>query len=282
MTTAKLQSRPFQGGFEDYDSSASFLDGYSREPSPERRSLFEDLVHCWRNKEPQSFDMNSPTLVSLSYYPLRIIATEWMMYLEAMYYSIKQHEYAPTSIPAALRQVTLLNTDLYALQAWSRRSMETSFKIQDVISFLNHQKNQDRDVDSCKLLIEDYEFIASRVESYSARFEASSPIVTSLIQIIDSQQSLRETANITRLTYLALIFLPLTFVSGLLSMNEQSAPGNKVICIYLVIAIPICTLVLCVAYPLRRTLDFLATQVSRLRRPNRTRATIDKPQTTFQ
>ena len=194
-------------------------------------------------------DASRGTLVCLSYYPLQIFAREWMMYLEVMFYSIKQHEYAPSPIPAALKQVSLLNTHLIAFQAWARRSMATSFKIQDVINFLEFQKNQGYDEDRCNDLIEDYQHIASRAESYSRQFEATRPIITSLIQIIDSQQSLKETANIARLTYLALVFLPLSYVSGLLSMNDHHVPAARVFGIYVMIAIPLCVIVFLLACP---------------------------------
>lgn len=76
-----------------------------------------------------------------------------------MYYSRKQHEYAPNSVPAARKHVALLNTDLSSLQTWARRSMEPSHKLHDVIRFLKFQRSQDRDVDRCILLIKDYEYI---------------------------------------------------------------------------------------------------------------------------
>ena len=105
------------------------------------------------------------------------------------------------------------------------------------------------------MLIDDYEYISSCIEIYSQRLEAMIPTVNSLIQIFDSQQSLKETANISRLTYLALAFIPLTFVSGLLSMNET---GMNIFWRYLIIAIPVSTTVFFIARPPQRILDFFA------------------------
>ena len=187
MTIAKLQVQPFQGGFEDFDSGESFLVGTSLEYSSERRSLLEDLLFYWRKREPEGFDMNKPTLVSLSYYPLRIIAAEWLMYSGVMFHSNKQHEYAPNFIPVALKHVALLNNDLLCLQAWARRSTATLYKLHDVIGFFQYQRTQDRDVDCCTLLIEDYEDIASFIDTYNRRLKFMIPAIISLIQILDSQ-----------------------------------------------------------------------------------------------
>lgn len=268
MTTVRLQVRPFQGGYEDFACSTSMNDSKSLETTPEGHSLFENLLYHWGNREPPGFKVKRPTLVSLSYYPLRVVAAEWMMYLEVMFHSTKLHEYPPGSIPAAFKQIALLTTDGSVLQAWARRSMATSSKLHEVIRFLECQKDQDEDVDCCRLLIDDYEYIASQVDTYSRRLEAMVPTVTSLIQIFDSQQALKETANISRLTYLALVFVPLTFVSGLFSMNDHFASGNKIFWLYLAVAIPVCIIVFFIARPPRMIFDFLVACMWKMGRPN--------------
>ena len=70
---------------------------------------------------------------------------------------------------------------------------------------------------------------------------------TSIIQALDSRRSLKQTTDISRLTYLALSFIPLTFVSGLLSMNEKILTGGKVFYIYFAVAAPLCLVVFAIA-----------------------------------
>lgn len=268
MTTVKLQVRPFQGGYEDFNSRISMNDSTLLEKAPEGHSLFEDLLYYWGNTEHPGSAVDKPTLVSLSSYPLRVVAAEWMMYLEVMFHSTKLHEYPPGSIPAAFRQIALLTTDVSILQAWARRNMTTSSKIHDVIRFLEYQKDQNKNGNDCRLLIDDYQYIAARVDMYSRRSEVIISTITSLIQMFDSQQSLKETANIRRLTYLALVFIPLTFVSGLLSMNDSIASESKVFWLYLSIAIPVCTVVFFIARPPQKILDFFAMCMWRIGRQN--------------
>ena len=81
--------------------------------------------------------------------------------------------------------------------------------------------------------------------------------MTSLIQIIDSQRSFAETANITRFTYLALVFVPLTFVASIFSMNDRFAPGGKIFWLYFATAVPMCVVVFFVARPSGRLYDLL-------------------------
>jgi Mg2+ and Co2+ transporter CorA len=68
--------------------------------------------------------------------------------------------------------------------------------------------------------------------------EAMAPVVTSIVQISGTRRSLKEAENVTRLTNLALLFIPLSLVSGLFSMNSDvSAHGLK---LYFSVAIPLC------------------------------------------
>ena len=203
--------------------------------------------------------MNCPSLLSLSYYPLKMVAAEWMTYLELMYHSIKQYEYSPGNARPAMAQIALLNADIYALQQWNRRCMATAHKIQYTIDFLKHRVTKEEDTECSALLTEDYKHIALSIDSYSHRFEGLTSIATSLIQAIDTRRSLKETISISRLSYLGLSFIPLTFVASFFSMNDNIAPGGKLFGLYFAVSIPLCTVVFLIVHPPTTTLaDFAA------------------------
>ena len=267
-------SRPFQGGFEDFlpitlpvasdrskttlgkGGTLSSFDPSNDPAGSERHSLLEDLVFYWQNSLPPGFDTNSPTLLSLSYYAMKIIAAEWTLYMTVIYHSIKPHEYNPSANPALSSQIETLNANLSSLQKWARRSMSFSQKIRHILDLL---RSQGQPTECSTSLIEDWEGIGQGIDIYSHQLEARVPIVTSLIQIIDSQRSFAETANITRLTYLALVFVPLTFVSSLSSMNDRFAPGGRIFWLYFVTAVPLCLAVFVVARPSARAYALLST-----------------------
>ena len=216
-------------------------------------------------QQPQGFDKNSPTLFSLSYYPLKIIAAEWMVYLELMYHSIKQYEYSPDSIVASLGNIATLIADIHALQQWARRSIATSHKIRSVLDFLRYCMTDDKDEEYSAPMREDYEQIAFGIDTYSRRLEAMVSIATSLIQATDSRRSLAETVNISRLSYLALIFIPLTFVSGLFSMNDNIAPGGILFGLYFAVSVPLSIVVFLIVGPRTSTPSFIAACFGRSR-----------------
>lgn len=242
-------TRLFQGGFQDFLSEVLFSANVEYESGPPRSSPLESLIFYWSLQWPPDFDVKCPTLFTLSYYALRIDIAEWMTYLELMYHCIKQYEYSPDVILASIGHIKALTADIHDLQRWARRSIATAQKIRYVMDFLNHRIAKDKDKGYSALIMQDYEQIALRLDAYSRRLDAMVSVATSLTQAIDSRRSLTETMNISRLTYLALSFIPLTFVSGLFSMNDKIAPGGKLFGLYFAISIPLCILVFLIAHP---------------------------------
>ncbi|CAF9941657.1 hypothetical protein IMSHALPRED_002836 [Imshaugia aleurites] len=194
-----------------------------------------------------------------------MIAAEWVTYLELMYHSIKPYKYPPNNNLAALGQIEILNSDIYALQQWTRRSMASAYKISYIIDFLTYRMTKDDNMEHSALLTEDYKHIASGIDAYRDRLEALASIAISLIQVIDSRRSLTETLNISRLTYLALSFIPLTFVTGLFGMNDNVAPGGRIFGLYFAVSIPLCILVFLIVHPPTSTLGAFAARIWRSR-----------------
>ena len=265
-----FQSQPFLGGFEDFLSRTSSMLNENAASGPQRGCLLDDLLFYWSNRPLQGLNTTAPSLLLLSTYPLRIIAAEWMVYLQVMYHSPKQYEFRSDTISAALEQINILYADLSSLQKWGRRNLATSHKLRYVLDFLECHSSNDQDIELKNLLIKDYNHISLSIDIYGRRLNDMVPIVTSLIQIIDSRRSLLETTNISRLTHLALVFVPLSFISGLFGMNENIAPGGKDFWLYFVVCIPMCMIVYAIARPPMKTplaLLLMIWNSERLRRP---------------
>ena len=209
--------------------------------------MLEDLVYYWAEKFPPSFNAKAPTLLSISYYPLKIIAAEWTTHVELMRLSIKQYEYAMDDHSNLPIQLEKLNSDLRNLQGWRHRGMSTQEKIGSVIRFIKSCGLKEPQAELPESLVEDYEHLATCVRECTQRLETMLPVITSLVQIVDSRRSFAETANISRLTHLALVFVPLSFITSLFSTGQDMAPGGSSFWVYLVVAIPMTILVFLVA-----------------------------------
>ena len=73
------------------------------------------------------------------------------------------------------------------------------------------------------------------------------PVATAVVQLLDARRSIAEAVNVRRLTYIALVFVPLSWVATLFSMAEKYAPGSGDFWVYFATALPLLLLVLSLA-----------------------------------
>jgi Mg2+ and Co2+ transporter CorA len=166
-------------------------------------------------------------------------------YIEVMQRCIKLYEYEGTHV-----NLEKFNMDLRELQSWRRRSLVSQQKIRAVIRHLKwHNSSRLEHCVDVDLILADFEAIKKDIDDLGRRLENMLPVVTSLVQIMDARQSLAETANISRLTVLALVFVPLSYVSSLFSMNSTHMPGGPHFWMYFAVAFPVTLIVFTVARP---------------------------------
>jgi hypothetical protein len=251
-------------GYEDFLDPPSFHAPIPKVSGPRRVALLDDLLYYWSVDTPPGFSTQDPYLLSLAYFSLKIVAGEWIKYVAVMSSSIKEYEYSKKEKRSFLEELEKLDTDLRALQSWRRRTMSTKQKLRTINRMLKVYRSTQYPTDALASLIEDYEHLSYNVQDCGDRLENMLPTVTSLVQIVDSRRSFAETANISRLTILALVFVPLSFISSLFSMNERLAPGGPHFWIYFAVAIPVLMIVALAAKPpfrqLRRLLRWVRPQ----------------------
>lgn len=242
----QLPSQPFLGPYEDFLPPEPLLDGLGMETNVHRGSLMEDLQYYWTRALPDCFDTTNPSLQALSYYPLNIVAAEWVKYVAVMHHCIKQFEYQHNHLP----ELDQFNRDLTELQAWSRRTVLSQGKVETLVRLLRSPNfNSHKGDRQLECLSEDLELILHKMQDAGRRLENTLPIVMTSVQIADTRRTYAEQADIKRLTVLALIFVPLTFIASLFSMNTENMPGSKDFWVYFVVAIPVTVLVIVIARP---------------------------------
>lgn len=115
MKPSSLASQLFLGGYEDFLVPPPVSE--ESKPAASRQGLLDDLIYYWRRERPGSSNSEAPTLLSISYYPLKIIAAEWINYVAVMNYNIKRYEYTIEDLPALFQVLDKLNADLQTLQS---------------------------------------------------------------------------------------------------------------------------------------------------------------------
>ncbi|CRG91620.1 Cytoplasmic dynein 2 heavy chain 1 [Talaromyces islandicus] len=256
-----LRTKLFLSGYEDFlDPPEVYTASADAWEPPSRLGMLEDLTYYWSRKWPADFDSTNPTLLSLCFYPLKIIAAEWMNVLAVMNYHIKRYEYSIEGQKTIAQDLDRLNTDLNSLQRWKRRNLSSQQKIRAIRSFVDSHVashvaggltttiEQGYSMNPC-CLVDDFAYLTTSLTQYSERLESMLPVVMSLVQISDTRRSLAEAANISRLTYLAFVFVPLSFTSSLFSMNADISPGGRQFWIYFAVAVPITAAAFLLARP---------------------------------
>ncbi|OAG04470.1 uncharacterized protein CC84DRAFT_1217922 [Paraphaeosphaeria sporulosa] len=239
-------SQPFLGTYEDFVPPGPLSAGFTGYTGVQSGSLLEDLQYYWTLDLPNCFDATNPSLQALSYYPLNIVAAEWVKYVAVMNHCIKQFEYQHNHLP----ELDQFNRDLTELQAWSRRTVLSLGKVEWLIRLLQSPNfNSHKDDRQLDCLSEDLELILHKMQDAGRRLENTMQMVMTSVQIADARRTYAEQANIKRLTVLALVFVPLTFIASLFSMNTEYMPGSKNFWVYFVVALPVTLLVIAIARP---------------------------------
>lgn len=242
----RLRTQPFLGVYEDFLNPPVFKSDWTCLEQPTGGCILHDIQRYWQRGIPACFDTGDPTLQSLAYYPLRIAAAEWVKYEAVMQFCIKSYEYQNNQLPG----LDKFNMDLRELQGWRRRCIRSQQKLQSIIRKLRSWEIAHPASDqSLQYLIGDYEVISENIENASRRLENTLPVVMSLVQISEARLSFAETANISRLTVLALVFVPLTYIASLFSMNPENVPGSERFWVYFAVALPVTLLVIFIARP---------------------------------
>lgn len=96
-------------------------------------------------------------------------------------------------------------------------------------------------------LLPDFKDILDEMDRIQERIERIVSVASALLSIEEGRRAQKQNNNVARLTFLATVFIPLSFVSGFLSMQPDIWRLKKTIWIFFAIAIPLTALALLVA-----------------------------------
>ncbi|KAI1749611.1 hypothetical protein F4782DRAFT_549555 [Xylaria castorea] len=221
---------------------SSFAGSAQRSFSLRSSSQAEDLLSILREQRiTLGSDSNTPGALDLAHYPIRVALTEWKLYVQLMSRYVKFFE----TLSARLEQ-----KDVIELHRWRRRSSQSLHKIRMIMAFVDYWRGRDGGVaqkhDSWDLLVLDLAHIEMQIKQYANALESLNPIIMSLIQLANSRRSMSEASDVRRLTYIAVVFIPLSFVAALFSMGDNFLPGRESFWLYWATSIPITLAVLAV------------------------------------
>ncbi|KAI1362825.1 hypothetical protein F5Y08DRAFT_354930 [Xylaria arbuscula] len=214
-------------------SSISCMEAAGMKRRP--RSLRENLLDLLR-ASPPGFSCGQPSVLSLVYFPARLILAEWVMYTFVMDRYVKHFERV-FETPSGVVP-TMTSEDLKELHRWRRRSEQSIQKLDHLANFVSFWRTQEPDHPQFKSLAGDLHFAAKKIEKCDDAFKAMVPNVMAMIQIFESRKSIEESLRIKRLTVIAMIFISLSYIATLFSMADSYAPGQERFWVYFIVALP--------------------------------------------
>ena len=139
-----------------------------------------------------------------------------------------------------------LDESLQKLHFWRRHVPQYRAMLRESIDALfgkTATSNQsplpaDEDVGT-KALLQDFQSILEQMESAEARIERLVAVATTSISIEESRLAINQSNKLAKLTWLATVFVPLSFLTSFFSMTSDVASLRKTYWVFFIIALPL-------------------------------------------
>ena len=93
--------------------------------------------------------------------------------------------------------------------------------------------------------------VLKRLQGFKEKVESLKSVVTGMLSVRQEELSQKETKLVSRLTFVALVFILLSFTASIFSMGGDFLPGSSRFWVYFGAAVPMTFLILALAWLLR-------------------------------
>ncbi|CAO1601789.1 hypothetical protein XANCAGTX0491_005425 [Xanthoria calcicola] len=235
---------PLWGDYNDFSACPSIADAVPQRPP--RSSIFENITYQLQNMPAQDVETITRDPRALFRRPLYVVCAEWQTLLRYSNTRLSQLEWEIED-PYLRNFQEDLSTTLDKIHAWRRRLPIYKSLVSEVLTKVIRRDNfAYASTNSLLLLEKDFEIILEELNRLHERAERIMAVVTAVMSIEESKKALQQNRSLARLTYLAVTFVPLSFVSSFFSMNEDVTRLGRTFWIYSAVAIPVTLLALVV------------------------------------
>jgi Mg2+ and Co2+ transporter CorA len=251
--------------------------------SPLQNNVFEDFIFWARQKDlfPCCASGNSPKGYIPVHVLLHFVCAEWMTmvdYIKTRLYQLEWEIDRPQYFTVGNRAVDnalerlhiwrrlvslyreMIPETVQNLERLSERTRET-FSGQDVSPHQGdgaipgnlptgeaqtdgHVARTEAKLSLMSHYEHDFSSVLSQLDEYQKRIDRLTTVVTGIISIEDSRRGIQDNHNIGRLTWLATIFIPLSLISGILSMQaDVTQIGKNTFTVYFATSIPLAVVI---------------------------------------
>ncbi|KAL9025440.1 MAG: hypothetical protein Q9196_005741 [Gyalolechia fulgens] len=228
---------PLWGGYNNPIPCPAMADPPPR--SSARDSTFEtviDWLEQLTREEVQSIGHDPRVLFQK---PLLMVCSEWLTLIRYANTRLSQLEWE-IEAPILRHRHKDLSTTLDKIHSWRRRfPVYKTFVSEALNRVIRRQGFPGAVQDSLSTLEKDFEIILAEVSDLHERAERIISVVTAVMSIDEGKKARQQDRGIARLTYLAVTFVPLSFVSSFFSMTEDITKLRQTFWVYFSVAIPV-------------------------------------------
>lgn len=239
------EGSPLWGGYRNFCPCPSMLGPIPQ--GPPRTSLFEDVIHYHMAMSKQDILRLSTQPNEFGFAILNIVGAEWLSVLKYLTTRLTQIEWElehpdfrtpPYGLDGSLRRLHPWRRGIPVYRAMVNEVLRTILGESDAAStFGTHLAR----------LRSDFQIILAEIDMLDKRIESMVNVATAIISLEENKRAMKQNHNLSRLTYLAVIFVPMSFVSSLFSMTTDLSLLTRTFWIYFAVALPITILALGVA-----------------------------------
>ena len=243
-----MPGEPYQGGYPDFMRYGDLNESCST-PGPSRESMLEDLSYYWTQYAKDILVEDDPIIAT--FFLKKILASNYFLLIGYIGALLSELDYgvAQRNRPISRLQIEWVEERWKELQAWTRQCSKYCESLEETMYSFGIPMESEPSK-SWEIGDKDFYIIQRKLLSMSKRCNDLLASFTGLAGILgnrrvlkEANRSLHEAKSVKTLTFLGMLFLPLSLASGLLSMSGDYSPGGSQFWIYFAIAIP---LILCV------------------------------------
>ena len=233
---------PLWSGYDNIRPPPSYVDA-ARVGSHLFRSPLEDFVYWTRTmsvNEQQLIRQDNDYILSPVFCS---VPAQWLLTFEHLTCRLSLIEWEVERKDH--RTAQSLDDALSRLHPWRRSVVNFGYRIRASIDSVegfrrrNRRRQPDTD-DDWEPLLDNFRDLEKRYKVLEAKIDKIMSVLAAVMTIEETKKQMVAARDVARITYLAFIYIPFSFVAAFLSMNEDIFTGNpEVYWIMFVIAIPL-------------------------------------------
>ena len=211
---------------------------------PPRTSTFDDIIYWTSSLSSDEISNIARDPRVLFKKTLLIVCAEWYTLIKYATTRLTQLEWELEN-PQLQDDVGGLEVTIKKLHGWRRRfslfrtlTSEVLEKIIKPEQFSSYTENHLGD------LRRDHEIVVSEIEKLHIRADRIMAVVTATMSIEESKKAFEQNRSLARLTWLAVTFVPLSFITSMFSMQADLSSLNHSFRIFFAVGVPVTALVL--------------------------------------